>query len=94
MNSRQRMFTVAAGGIPDTVPIAPCYPNLYLQRYQCQAYVEACQSAPGSGLRCRDFVGLGEFRLQSLRRLVDAHDVAAVPAARDFLDRIARREIE
>ncbi len=41
MNSKQRLLAALDGQEPDIVPVAPCYPNLYLRQFQWQAYVEA-----------------------------------------------------
>lgn len=41
MNSRDRFLAALQGAIPDVVPVAPCYPDLFLERYQYQAYLDA-----------------------------------------------------
>jgi len=40
MNSKQRMFEALRGGRPDTVPVAPCYLHLYLERFMGRYYLE------------------------------------------------------
>ena len=39
-SSRERMLAAMSGGTSDSVPVAPCYPNIYLRRFEWQAYLD------------------------------------------------------
>jgi hypothetical protein len=47
MNGKERMLAAMEGRPSDCVPVAPCYPNIYLRRFEWQAYLDRYRARVG-----------------------------------------------
>ncbi|MBI5652735.1 MAG: hypothetical protein HZC40_20155 [Chloroflexi bacterium] len=48
MNGKARMLAAIEGRPTDCVPVAPCYPNIYLRRFEWQAYLDHYRARLGN----------------------------------------------
>jgi uroporphyrinogen-III decarboxylase len=53
MNGRERMFAALNRQPSDVVPVAPCFPNIFLRQPEWQAYVEAYRARIGNDAEYR-----------------------------------------
>lgn len=89
MNGKDRLLAAFDFRLPDVVPVAPCYPNIFLRRFEKQAYIDHYRDRLRDGHEYRlspeeDNDALMESKVASLRawgKMPDWIGVSKGPAA-------------